>query len=392
MNNKTSFLTIIVLITCFLTQAAVPQKVEKVELVSQIQRLADEAQSQTYDLQSMREKAQAFFVQDSLPTWADIDELLTQLNAVCERAVQMYVLPEDMLIADQLVALKSIVADMKNLMPSHQDLAAFKKRVEDLTQPPAPAIKLEPVVTELVKPEPMIVKPPELVAPKDACLADYRLPKLTDKQFDAGMGVAIGPLTDFYSVDQLEFVTLHAKGNLIDKKWLADYFMRSIFQAYTYELFGYYMKFEDKNGPPFCLWPQKYKPALKSAIEKFKQNKLLISLGAVLMRQKVIIELLSDLTEKTGDNKVQQLLINHNSYADDIQTMIYYFMKEAYEQLRAKIKASRSEQERMQSGEFLETIEPNFIKHPYYKEIVQKLEEFGNPMTIEQMLWIAKKQ
>lgn len=223
------------------------------------------------------------------------------------------------------------------------------------------------------------------------------LPRLSDSQMKAGLGSAL------YSVSQDDFGKLHDCGHIIDTRFLANIFFKSIFQYYTDELLGFdmtynYAQFADTTLKLTIVDRLKFKflgvmglefhtkdPAsrfkcfaqvemVRRAIELLMHNLLLNNLAIAYMRQKIVTEKLLCLVEK-GSAQLQPLLLMHDRYAIDLQTMIYYFMKEAYERYINEVRYAHQQQEKIPDGRFLENFLPVFKKEHYYDRILAKLDE-----------------
>ena len=224
--------------------------------------------------------------------------------------------------------------------------------------------------------------------------------------------MAAGLMTgNLYTVQADLFRKLHKDGNVVDQEFLMDIFLHSIFQYYTNEFLGFdmtfnYLMFQDlelKFSVADKLkfyslaqkmdWPmhtssqtirQNILPqvgVIAKAIEIFKQNKLLQSLGIAYMRQKIVTEKLY-IRVSAGDEKMLSDLLKHDRYAIDLQTMIYYFMQEAYGQFITHENNAQNIQQKMKYAELMANFIPSFTKEPYYMNILTKLEELSNPMPL----------
>jgi len=112
---------------------------------------------------------------------------------------------------------------------------------------------------------------------------------------------------------------------------------------------------------------------LQKATASFKKNISLAILGGAFQQWKVVVE------------KIKKPLITTDRYSDllkidrittDLQIMIYHWMKQGYEKFAHDYKKNQTE-----TGEFLVTFEPDFLNHPYYKEIMSKLNTLTKPVT-----------
>ncbi len=241
------------------------------------------------------------------------------------------------------------------------------------------------------------------IAIKEAEKTDSKpsLPRLSDSQMEAGLGSAL------YSVSQEDFGKLHDCGHIIDARFLTNIFFKSIFQYYTDDLLGFdmtynYAQFADTTLKLAGVDRFKFKflgvmglefhikdPALRSkcfaqvemvrrAIESLMHNPLLNKLAVAYMRQKIVTEKLLCLVEKESA-ELLPLLLMHDRYAIDLQTMIYYFMKEAYERYINDVRHAHQQQEKIPDGRFLENFLPAFKEKPYYDRILAKLDELIQP-------------
>ena len=140
------------------------------------------------------------------------------------------------------------------------------------------------------------------------------------------------------------------------------------------------------NLPPFeagqsieALLP--YTRMIKAAIDNLKQNNLLNDLAAAYMRQKIVTEKLHKKVAATGAAIIMPQLLRHDKYAEDLQTMIYHFLKEAYGKFIVEIKAAPQDK-KLQSGNFLSTFVPSFFEYPYYAHLKSLLEVLSAPMEV----------
>jgi len=237
----------------------------------------------------------------------------------------------------------------------------------------------------------------------------FRLPPLTDTQMAAGV-----QNDQFYSATELEFARLHDIGTIIDSHMLQDLFFKTMFQYYTYEALGFDMSYHYamvwQDGPGFRLSRydlQKFSalaerfglPApttvadierylsepiqvTSNAIDALKQNRLLQAIAAAYMRQKVVTEKLADLTEATGRQDLQGILLEHDRYAIHLQTMIYHFMQEAYGQYKGRIRVAGTHEEKIHVGRLLATGIPHFVDFPYYARLMAELERLAQPVNL----------
>lgn len=251
-------------------------------------------------------------------------------------------------------------------------------------------------------------------------LQEFRLPRLTDEQMLAG-AVLDAPHYKFYIIQpgSMEFKKLHSEGNMADRQFLADVFFKTIFQYYTkdylynrgFDLEYNYLMFKDPNLKVRKYDLSKFKSLAKlfnmsipqtredinelvqtslleqlimsfpQAVDMLKQNKLLQQLGIAYMRQKIVTEKLQTLVRTVGE-QILPLLLKHDRFAIDLQTMIYHFMKEAYEKYIDNLKAAQTDPQRKAAQEFLATFVPSFTQYPYYNEILPRLGELSQPMSI----------
>lgn len=249
--------------------------------------------------------------------------------------------------------------------------------------------------------------------------AAFRLPPLTDTQMAAGYGHGESILSfasmeqripnRYYNVQDSEFKELHRQGHVASTKFLESIFMRSIFQYNIAEITGFdimqnYAQYEQSTlrfgryehqifeplakilgyTVPFSMHdiqPAMFKDIelLKNAFEMFKQNKLLQQLGAAYMRQKIVVEKIQqemDHLDATAKERVQPILLKHDRFAIDLQTMIYAFMKEACMAYIDQLKTRAP-----YPGDYLITYVPSFVHYPYYANIIDQLGKLMAPTT-----------
>ena len=159
----------------------------------------------------------------------------------------------------------------------------------------------------------------------------------------------------YYSISKDLFYQLHTEGNVCDPALLLRIFFGSMFQYYTHEFLGIdmtynYQRLKDltypllqyekenltgiasKIGLLFTQNDLKHLLAIVDtffkAIDRFKQNELLQKLVIAYMRQKIVTEKLQTAVKK-GKADMMALLLEHDRYAIDLQTMIFHFMKES---------------------------------------------------------------
>lgn len=233
---------------------------------------------------------------------------------------------------------------------------------------------------------------------------EFRLPSLTPNQQEAGVRES----KKFYAPG-LDYDLLHKQGNTIDKSFLENFFWKTIFQFYTTKFTGYdftynYLMFENKSlkiknydYSKFADLAKQFKfkapideddiyeliplvKKIKTAIESFKDNELLKKLGIAYQRRKIVVEKINKLlTDKKESGATQEelesiskILYEQDRLATDLQTMIFYMMKEAYEKYIQDFSEKEHE---------LKDFVPDFIKAPYYKEIKSKLDELTSPVN-----------
>lgn len=260
-------------------------------------------------------------------------------------------------------------------------------------------------------------------------LPNFKLPRLTDAQESAGVN-----LSQCYSVEGHEFVKLHEAGDFADKEFLKSICLRTIFQYYIHDFFDIdlstirYLSVDDKF---VCFNEVGHElKAVLNAIDALKKNVLLQLLATAFERQKIVSEKLikahrkvlginfidhaeklyphdferynhlSEEISKVIDHENQTTnskLIDaikgisnlHNSYASYLQTIIYNFMKEAFESLNVALQSIYSDENEpnepgVHYGDFLEKFEPSFIKtlrnqEQRYHVFLHDLEQLANP-------------
>ena len=213
-----------------------------------------------------------------------------------------------------------------------------------------------------------------------------------------------------------DFKKLHAEGNIVGEQFLLDGFQKTLFQYYTFLILGFDLTQNYKNikylqqdavlfkdfANPFNPAPfrvkytsqtvegksqdimyllKPYIPSIFEAIDKLKQNILLKDLGIAYMRQKIVVEKIYTCIE-AGNSSLQPLLIKQDRYAEDLQTMIYHFMREAYASYTSKFGTLPSKTKApAPDNAFLITYVPTFTQEPYYAAIISKLKELGAPKS-----------
>lgn len=264
------------------------------------------------------------------------------------------------------------------------------------------------------------------------------LKPLTEEQQKAGVeGNQYYDATLYESLYKgLMFGELHKRGNVMDKGELASFFLRSIFRFYTHELLNFDMTadydFSDgslsvtdnpaqvvagKSYPSYKNSNTTFKKmiselsdrfslhidlgkaqtlddlgkesieklsntvtAIQNAIEQFRKNQLLLQLGVVYQRHKIVVEKINaELEEKMAQEEdvsaVYDRLVQEDRVTTDLQAMIFYMMKEAYEKFMQnygkKVK---------KPADFLQRFEPSFVQVPYYKMIIKNLDELQKPV------------
>lgn len=209
---------------------------------------------------------------------------------------------------------------------------------------------------------------------------------LDDKLRDAGVS------TGFYStvkdpINQADWQKLHEQGNLIDADFLKRIFLKSIFPYYSRGELGVFSPYTGlKNERTLAIG--------EGVMKIFQQNPHLIKLGIAFERKKIILEKMQELLRKLmlSDSEKAEILLK-NLYAqegllEDIQTMLYNFMKSGYEEFITKIKdvdikglsAQKQMDARIAAGNFLADYIPDFIQeHTKYKKIWDSIDGYLKP-------------
>lgn len=359
--------------------------------------------------------------------WQPYKELL---GTVIEKAVQLFVI-ENMPPSKQKNELHTIHNDMKHLMPNDKDLALLDQEIDKIFTEKQEAPQ-KPTSSEQPQAKPTAPTTKIPVAGFDVPLSkkndNQRENPLTDQLIEAGVNNEF----EYYNMPTITriesphggFRALHRIGNYVDEDFLAQYFINTLFQYYTTQITGYnpnWANFYHKNPEDLSYFDKlvnnlesgklshliKYltriedfdfnnprhmrkldfylswqlEELLLNAFEKFKQNKLLRALGIAYQRQKIVLEKLQQLASGM-DDKFQQLLYKYDLFTNDLQTIIYYFIEEAYYQLRKRLEDKlKTEEELSDVGNFLSNLQPQFIKrYPYYQTIIMNLEKFQQPV------------
>lgn len=251
-------------------------------------------------------------------------------------------------------------------------------------------------------PLPPAILPSLPLPPITPTTPEFKLVALTEDEQAAGV---IG--NQYYNTGKLDFTTLHREGHTIDKSFLKNFFFYSIFQNYIYRFLNYDMRFnyqEDllKEDPSLEKWrslsvnfglglllkgiTQKQYDNLSlliqvipHALDAFKKNKLLENLGIAYQRMKIVVEKLANQLTINPDEVLVRALYAADRIATDLQTMIFHFMKEGMEKYQQQFRSAKSDEEKINAGNFLETFTPVWIEKPYYKKIIENINNFMQP-------------
>ena len=240
-----------------------------------------------------------------------------------------------------------------------------------------------------------------------------KLPSIDDYLLKAGVEESAA----FYSPDikEGEYWELHNRGYEIYEDFLKRIFLGTVFQFYTYILIGYDMNYNYTQFKDYSLKPKSYdlrkfgvlakdllsKPlkdikeiaendklwaGIQTAIDNLKQNQLLLDLGIAFERQKIVVEKLEQLLRKNPSEEIQRNLLEIDRIDIDILNMIYYFMKESYEEFKSKLAKTATVDEAIRATDFLATFKPEFINWPYYYDIITQLNRLKQPIKLEDCL------
>ncbi|OGB84307.1 hypothetical protein A3F66_01930 [candidate division TM6 bacterium RIFCSPHIGHO2_12_FULL_32_22] len=219
----------------------------------------------------------------------------------------------------------------------------------------------------------------------------------------------------FYSptINEGEYSELHRRGHEIYEKFLEKIFLGTVFQFYTYIFLGYdmnynYAQFKDRSIRPREYDIRKFNVlsenilnkklyrieevqdfgqndklnAIKTAIDNLKQNQFLIDLGIAFERQKIVVEKLGQLLQKSPSETIQQQLLEVDRIDIDLLNMIYYFMQEAYSEFKQKLAKVSSADDAIRATDFLMTFKPQFASLSYYQDIIAQLNLLKQPIML----------
>ncbi|MDR3646045.1 MAG: hypothetical protein P4L22_00715, partial [Candidatus Babeliales bacterium] len=191
----------------------------------------------------------------------------------------------------------------------------------------------------------------------------FRLPSLTPDDQAAGVNSGFYP--------DLQWTTLHKSGNIIEGDFLLNIFFNSMFLFYIKKFSGYDYRPNKGNS----LFASTYGPLILKA---FKENELLKKLAIAYMRQKIVIEKLQNLLP----NIDAKIIYKYDRFVTDLQIMIFYWIKEGYEEFAKRFKLANTQEEKLKSPEFLAHFVPEFTNTPYYNYLLTNFDEFKKPRTI----------
>jgi hypothetical protein len=195
---------------------------------------------------------------------------------------------------------------------------------------------------------------------------------------------------------------------------LADYFLNTLFPYYTTRFMGVDPHLDYSQDPAmgqfsenwsrwlerFCAPGGKrmlapptpkgdfkpflaYKEAVETAIRSFQGNPRLITLGIAYMRQKVMTEKIQEaMKELSGDpaEAAQKQLLATDRLTQDLQSMIFAWMKDGYLEFLARYRAASQEQKAL-AGASLADYAPAFLSEPYDAAIMADLPEYTRPAS-----------
>jgi hypothetical protein len=130
------------------------------------------------------------------------------------------------------------------------------------------------------------------------------------------------------------------------------------------------------------LWVKfrKFYTALLRAERSFKKNPLLVKLGTAYQRRKAIVGKMETLQLKDFSlsfrEKFDPYLAREKRLEEDLQVMTFHCLKEGFSQLQASLTAPLEDEEFLES---FESFEPSFAKLPYYRKIINQLDELIKP-------------
>lgn len=217
----------------------------------------------------------------------------------------------------------------------------------------------------------------------------YGIEKLDTHTRIAGLGSGGA---SFYShvknpVSDENWKRLHKEGNSTeDNALLTNIFFNSMFQFYSDWFLG--------PLSPYVTFGKAYeknKLAVDSAMKSFQENNYLIKLAIAYQRRKIFVEKLGlllvkgELSEQAAQ-KLQQIYLNEDQLVENIQTLIFNWIKQGYDFVKAKLRGASYHQSE-EIGKFLKDFVPYFINsddpHPLYKKIIDNLDSYTKPIADE---------
>lgn len=195
---------------------------------------------------------------------------------------------------------------------------------------------------------------------------------------------------------------LHQRGNLMPPELLADYFFNTLFQYYVRRFMGYDPNLNYDQYPTlkpryfdelYRAWLDRfcaprgvramptpdpggdfrafvaYRRAFETSVASLQRNRAFVSLGIAYMRQKILVEKLQGALQGHPAAATQKLLLERDRLAEDLQTMIFHWMDEAFTGFVGRFKAAPAEAKE-EAGALLETFRPAFLARPRYAAIL----------------------
>jgi len=241
-----------------------------------------------------------------------------------------------------------------------------------------------------------------------ATKATATLPKLSEYKLEAGLQNS----AQYWTLNKITLTKdwsgeLHDFGHILPPEVLADIFMNTVFQFDVLECTGYSphldyeriwsMKFSSRDyylkvglnklsrniGPQFdkikrhsdeATHLNEFIAATEKALRALQQDRDFRALGVAYMRQKIVVEKLAQLAESLGE-VAQKAMYERDRLTTDLQTMIYYWIDQAFVEFVHQYRAASPEaREAVELS--MASFRPAFLAEPYYDKIIKDLRHY----------------